>query len=99
MKNSNNNKNYFVLALVIIIIIIIGLLKSLSFFTNKVLPFLTIVFLVFSVLYILDYFFNTESLNDSCSGVECGEHGNCSNGKCICIHGYTGNNCQKAPST
>ncbi|MCP4608275.1 MAG: SUMF1/EgtB/PvdO family nonheme iron enzyme [Planctomycetes bacterium] len=32
-----------------------------------------------------------------CAGVNCGTHGTCSNGKCFCIDGYTGDLCETPP--
>lgn len=35
----------------------------------------------------------TGDCEDSCCGVECGEHGNCVDGSCKCATGYSGTNC------
>jgi len=34
---------------------------------------------------------------DACADVDCGEHGLCEDGTCICRGDYTGNNCEIAP--
>ena len=33
-------------------------------------------------------------VTDPCAGVNCGNHGTCSNGNCACGDGFTGNNCE-----
>ena len=34
--------------------------------------------------------------SDPCANVDCGEHGTCSNGACVCDSGYSGTNCEIA---
>jgi hypothetical protein len=34
---------------------------------------------------------------DSCKGVNCGSHGSCKNGKCICKDGWMGKHCDQSP--
>ena len=34
---------------------------------------------------------------NSCYGVDCGSHGTCSNGTCVCSDNYYGENCENAP--
>jgi hypothetical protein len=36
---------------------------------------------------------------DPCAGIDCGEHGTCSNGACVCTDDYYGENCETAPLT
>ncbi len=33
---------------------------------------------------------------DPCDEIECGEHGSCKDGACVCTHGYTGEFCDEA---
>jgi chitinase len=35
---------------------------------------------------------------DNCKGILCGEYGECVDGNCKCNYGYSGNNCEIAPS-
>ncbi len=35
---------------------------------------------------------------DACAGIECGEHGSCSDGVCVCQDGYSGTNCDVPPT-
>merc|ERR1719231_374998 len=34
-----------------------------------------------------------------CAGVECGAHGSCTSGECVCTDGYTGAACATPPAT
>ena len=34
---------------------------------------------------------------DPCANVDCGDHGECQGGKCVCTDNYTGDNCETAP--
>ena len=34
---------------------------------------------------------------DPCQGVDCGDHGACKEGECVCRDGYSGKNCRMAP--
>ena len=36
---------------------------------------------------------------DKCAGVDCGDHGGCQNGQCICKDNYTGSKCNVPPTT
>ena len=35
---------------------------------------------------------------DPCANVDCGDHGECQGGKCVCTDNYTGDNCETAPA-
>ena len=35
--------------------------------------------------------------DDPCSTLDCGPYGDCVNGACVCVHGYTGQNCAMGP--
>jgi type II secretory pathway pseudopilin PulG len=37
--------------------------------------------------------------SSSCANVDCGDHGRCSNGACVCRNNYYGDRCQTAPLT
>lgn len=34
----------------------------------------------------------------SCDGLKCGKHGSCFEGKCLCVEGFSGRNCEVAPA-
>ncbi len=34
---------------------------------------------------------------ETCEGIDCGDHGSCINGTCICTDGYSGENCEILP--
>ncbi len=43
------------------------------------------------------YLFSACTPADLCSDIECGEHGNCIAGLCVCTDDYTGDNCETPP--